>query len=171
MKKSVLILTLMTLGLQSYAQEVIYSATLKKEQVPPVVLNAVEVDFPDYSVDAYDAVPEGYDLINVEENMNFDSENLSNYQITISSKNKNIVAYYDEEGALLRTVEDLKNIEPPVAISRSLASTYPCWKVSKTRFHMSKYENGKTKEEYKLVLTKDGKKKHVHTDMNGHILE
>lgn len=171
MKKSVLILTLLAWGLQSFAQEVIYTATLKKEQVPPVVLKAIEVDFPDYIVDAYDAVPEGYDLVNVEEAAKFDSENLSNYQITISSKDQNMVAYYDEDGNLLSTVEYLKNIEPPVEITRSLASTYPGWKLSKTSFHMAKYQHGKTKEQYNLVLTKDGKKKHIHTDMNGHILK
>ena len=171
MKKSVLILTMFALGFHVYSQEFIYSAALKKEQVPPVVLNAVQVDFPNYSVDAFDAVPEGYDLINVEENRNFDSENLNNYQITVSSKDKNIVAYYDEYGNLLRTVEDLKNMNPPMAVSQSMASAYPGWTIRKTRYHMSKSENGKKKEHYNLILTKDGNNKHVHTDVEGHILK
>ncbi|MGO3184370.1 MAG: hypothetical protein ACTIJ9_16200 [Aequorivita sp.] len=176
MKKSVLILAMIAFGLQSYAQvyaqgKVIYSATIEKEQVPEVILEAVETDFPDYIVEEYDAVPIDYVEDDVYVNKNVDLDDMNSYQMEISSKGRRLVANYDADGNLMSTIENLKDVAPSFAMRESIESEYPGWTISKDSYHMSKYGKGKTKERYKFVLTKDGKKKRIYTDSDGEILD
>lgn len=171
MKKSILILAMIGIGLQSYAQEVIYSATIKKEQVPQEVLEAIDVDFPDYTIEQYVAVPVDYVEDNVYVNRNFNAADMDSYQIILSAKGREIVANYNSDGKLMSSVENLKNVALPQAVSRAIESAYPGWKIGKDNFHMSKYGKGATKEHYKIRITKDGKTKHVYTDDKGKIIK
>ncbi|QOW11841.1 hypothetical protein Q73A0000_16480 [Kaistella flava (ex Peng et al. 2021)] len=170
MKKSILILAMMGLFLQSYAQDVLYSATLKKGDVPMVVLKSIEANFPNYIVKNYNAVPVKYVAGNVYVDNDVDLDDVDSYQVTISSKDRELVANLDENGKLMSTVENLKDTPPPMAVSRSIAAAYPGWMVGKETFHMISYVNGKSVEHYKFLLTKDGKKKRVYTDVTGKIL-
>ncbi|MDQ0477843.1 MULTISPECIES: hypothetical protein [Chryseobacterium] len=173
MKKSILILAMIGLGFQSYAQdrEVLYSAVLKRGDVPEVVLKSIETNFPNYVVEGYNAVPIDYVAGNVYVNNDVDLSDIDSYQITISSKNKKLVANLDGDGKLMSTVENIKNIPPPSAVSQSIASAYPGWTIGKDNYHMINYANGKTIEHYRFLLYKDGKTKRVHTDANGKILK
>ncbi|MGA9213514.1 hypothetical protein [Kaistella sp.] len=173
MKKSILILAMIGLGFQSYAQEtdVLYSATLKRGDVPQVVLKSIEANFPDYIVKDYYAVPIDYVAGNVYVNRDVDPSDIDSYQIAISSKDRRLIANLDENGKLMSTVENIKDTPPPMAVSRSIASAYPGWTIGKDNFHMVNYVNGKTVEHYRFLLSKDGKTKRVHTDGNGKILK
>lgn len=161
------------LGLTSstFAQDdVFFKATLKKEQVPTTVLEAVDVDFPGFVVEEFVAVPIEYVEDDVYVNNDFDFDDVDTYQISLTGKGKTLIATYNSAGELLSTVENLKNIAPPAAISKILVKEYPGWAISKDSYHMSHYTQGKEKERYRFVMTKDGKKKHVFTDANGKIL-
>lgn len=171
MKKSLLILAMIGLGFQSYAQDVLYSATLKRGDVPEVVLKSIETNFPNYIVKDYNAVPVNYVGGNVYVNNDVDLSDVGSYQVTVSTKDKSLVANLDENGKLMSTVENIKDTPPPMAVSRAIAAAYPGWMIGKDNFHMVSYANGKTVEHYKFVLSKDGKKKRVYTDINGKVLK
>lgn len=161
------------LGLTSsvFAQDgVIFKETLKKEQVPTVVLEAIDVDFPGYVLREFAASPVEYVEKDVYVNDDVD-DSVDTYQVSLEGNGKFIIATYNGEGKLLATAENLKNVTPPLAVSRALIKAYPGWTISKDSYHMSSKGNGKDRERYRFVLTKDGKKQNVDTDANGNILK
>ncbi|MEO5788976.1 MAG: hypothetical protein ACOH2D_07275 [Gelidibacter sp.] len=164
---------LFILGLTSSAfaqDDIVFKAKLKKEQVPTVVLESVDVDFPGFVVEEFAALPIEYVEEDVYVNDDFDYDDVDTYQISLTGKGKTLIATYNSEGKLLNTVENLKNVAPPAAISKALAQEYPGWVISKDSYHMSHYIHGKEKERYRFTMTKDGKKKHIYTDAEGKML-
>ncbi|MEO5788973.1 hypothetical protein [Gelidibacter sp.] len=161
------------LGLTSsvFAQDgIVFKETLKKEQVPTVVLEAIDVDFPGYVLREFAASPVEYVEKDVYVNNDVDAD-IDTYQVSMEGNGKMIIATYNSEGKLLSTVENLKNVTPPLAVQRALLKAYPGWTISKDSYHMSNHSHGKERERYRFVLTKDGQKKHVDTDANGVILK
>lgn len=82
-----------------------------------------------------------------------------------------ILAAYDDEGNILRTVEKYENIKLPLAVAKSAAKEYPGWKITQDAYLVN-YHNkqGVTKKEYKLVLEKGNNRIRIKTDENGNIL-
>ena len=161
------------LGLTSatYAQDnVVFKTILKKEQVPTVILEAIDFDFPDYVIEEFATVPIEFVEDDVYVNYNVDPEDIDTYQISLESKGKVLTATYSSNGKLLNTVENLKNVTPPLAVERALVKAYPGWTISKDSYHMCHYAHGNKKERYRFVMSKDGKNKHVYTDVHGDIL-
>lgn len=164
-------LCFLALTSSTFAQdEVVFKATLKKEQVPSVILDAIDVDFHGYAVEEFSAVPIEYVEDDIVVNDNVDYDDIDSYQILLEGKGKVLTATYSSTGKLLNTVENLKDVAPPLAVKRALTKAYPGWTISKDSYHMSHFTHGKKKERYRFVLSKDGKKKHVYTDANGKIL-
>ena len=171
MKKSILILVMLVLGFQCYAQDVLYSASLKKGDVPAVVLKSIEANFPNYVVEEYNAVPVKYVGGNVYVDKDVDLSDVDSYQIVISSNGRRLVANMDDNGKLMSTIEYVKDMKVPGNISSAIAAAYPGWMVDKDSYHMTNYANGKKIEHYRFLLTKDGKKQRVHTDLKGNIIK
>lgn len=92
------------------------------------------------------------------------------YSFTFKIPQGKILAGYDAEGNLLWTVEKFKDIKVPNDIARMVAVEYPGWTFDKT-FYTIKYTEkyGATKK-YKVILSKNGKKKRVTLDPNEGIL-
>ena len=161
------------LGLTSstFAQDdIFFKARLKKEQVPSVVLEAVDVDFPGFVMEEFAAVPIEYVEDDVYVNDDFDYDDVDTYQISLTGKGKTLIATYNSAGDLMSTVENLKNVPPPAVVSKAILQAYPGWAITKDTYHMSHFTNGKERERYRFLISKDGKKKHVYTDANGKIL-
>ena len=171
MNKSILILAMVGLGVQSYAQDVIYKATVKREEVPNVIIEATKTDFPGYVVEEYSIVPEGYVEEDVEVSKSVDPTDMDGYEITLSAKGEKLVANYDEDGNLMSKEESLRNVAPPLAVSRAVQSSYPGWTISKDSYHLTTLNDGETDEQYKLLLTKDGSKKRICTNADGKIIK
>ncbi|MBD0776829.1 hypothetical protein HPE56_03395 [Maribacter sp. ANRC-HE7] len=171
MKKIIVSAVLLGLSFQSYAQKVIYQAKLKAENVPKVLVSAVEEDFPEYSIVEYDAIPIEY--IDEEVYLNPDINSLSDYdtfEITLTGKKGELLATYDSNGNLLQITEKLKDITPPLAVRKAIAKEFPEWSLVKDHYSLVRYTNSKKKERYRMVLENHGKKITVHTDARGHIL-
>ncbi len=168
-----LLIGLCFLGFTSsmFAQkELLFKGTLKKEQVPTVVLEAIDVDFPGFVMNEIVAVPIEYVENDVYINNDVDFDDIETYQMSLEGKGKVITATYNNSGKLLSTIENLKNVKPPLEVTKSLIQAYPGWAISSDSYHMSHYANGKEKERYRFVMSKDGKKEHVYTDAHGKIL-
>lgn len=71
----------------------------------------------------------------------------------------------------MSSIENLKDVAPPVMVRDAIAKNYPGWKISEDSYHMTSHNNGKKKERYGFVMVKDGKKKHVYTDAKGKFLK
>jgi len=173
MKNLIIGLLLIGSSAQTYAQDVFFKAKLEAEEVPATIVEAVEKDFPGFSVTEYAAIP----LEVVDEEVFVDTSKkpgseYDTYQLTLNQGNdRYLEATYNAKGELLSSVEHLKNVTPPARVRNSVAEMYPGWTIDKDIFKMVHYEGKKAKERYKLVLGKDDKKMKVFTDENGKILK
>lgn len=94
-----------------------------------------------------------------------------NYFISFIIPNGKILASYDNEGNLLRTVEKYENIKLPLVVAQSVAKKYPGWKITKNAYLVNYHDRlGVTKKEYKIILEKGNEGMRIKTDENGNIL-
>ena len=174
MKKLAFGLMMMGLSFQTFAQDVLFEAKLKKEDVPEVVIESVEEDFPDFTVTDYAAIPVEFvedDVFVNKENLDSNSKDYDSYDITLQGKGRVLDATYDKNGNLISTYEFLKNVAPPTAVSKSIAKVFPGWEITKDNYKMTSYNGKSMNERYKLILSKDKARMKVYTDPNGNILK
>ena len=82
-----------------------------------------------------------------------------------------ILASYDKEGNVLRTVEKYKNIALPSAVSKAIVKNYSDWKIAENAYLVNYHDRkGVTKKENKILLEKGNRQMRVKTDENGNIL-
>lgn len=173
MKNLILTFALVGVSLQTYAQNVSFKAKLNKEDVPTAVLEAVQKDFPSYTVDEYATLP--VDI--VEEDVYFDTNRdpgsvYDAYQLDLTEgTGRTLEATYNSIGKLMSTVEQLKNITPPAPVRNSIEAKFPGWTIEKDAYKMVHFSGEKAKERYKLILGKNDSKMKVYTDQNGKILK
>lgn len=171
MKTALFSLIMLSVTCQALAQELLYEATIRKEEMPTAIVKAIETDFPEYSVTAYNATPskyiEGFAFLNREINS---TDGYDAYTITLLGKEQELSATYDKNGKLLSGTEHILNVAPPAAVRSAIAKAYPGWTLEKDAYNMARYESGKEKERYRLVLTKGNEKIRVYSDVNGMLL-
>nr|WP_321227951.1 hypothetical protein [uncultured Psychroserpens sp.] len=172
MKKIILGLILIGLAMQSYGQDVLFQAKIKKEKVPAVIIEAIDTDFGDYEMVEFYAIPIEFIDEEVYINRNIDSdEDYDTYQVILKGKNSKIVSTYNKEGKLLSSVERLKNTEPTLEVRNAMAKAFPGWIITKDHYKMNYYSGKQKKERYKLIITKGKEKKVVFMDGKGEILK
>lgn len=147
MKKLIFGLLLLGLTTQIYAQE--------PEKLPEVVivhnykyLNAVnpseaavpieklQMKVSNFNVKELDIYTDEYDL----------------YDVYFFIPEGKVLASYDKEGNLLRTVERYKDVNLPMPILNSVIRRFPNWTVTKNTYVVNYHDSGKTKKMYKLTL-------------------
>lgn len=171
MKKIVLSFIILGFGVSAYAQDVLYEAKIKKEEVPAVIIAAVERDYPEFAMEEFAALPLEYVEKDVIVNTHVDSiDDYDTFEIKLTGKGKEFIATYDRDGKLLSTMEHMVNITPPEVVRSSVAKAYPGWVFSKDTYNLSHFTGDKARERYRIELTKGNEKMHVYTDVHGKIL-
>lgn len=104
-----------------------------------------------------------YDIFNEE----FYHEDFEVYQVSFNIPKGFVLAVYDDEGLLLRTVEKFRDVRLPVVVAEAIVSSYPGWDIIGDIYYLT-YDlmDGATKK-YKVKLAKDGKKMSVNIDAGG----
>tara|TARA_R110002049_G_scaffold87533_1_gene221854 strand:+ start:1589 stop:2092 length:504 start_codon:yes stop_codon:yes gene_type:complete len=155
------------LGLTSsvFAQDVLFTAKVKEEKVPEVLVTSVKKDFKDYSVTEYDAIP----ITLVEDNVIIDKNKFSDdydedydtFVVSLRGKNGYIDATYDANGKLISTSERMKDSELPMAVSQSVVKNFPGWSIIKDVYLTThNLQDGKQRKHYRVEIEKDHKKSH-----------
>ena len=172
MKKTILGLFLIGFMYQSYAQDVLFEAKLKKEEMPVAVVENVSQDFPGLVVEEFDAVPLDYIEDDVIVDRSIKSKNDYNtYQVTLKGNNQILVATYNKEGVLISTVEHGKDVVLPVSVEDAVAKEFPGWDVTEDHYKMIHYKGKKKIDRYKLNIQKGKVIKKVYFDASGNILK
>lgn len=92
------------------------------------------------------------------------------YSVSFFIPEGSIVAAYDKDGNIIRTIEKYKNIALPKAVATSVAKRFPKWKISKD-VYLLKYNNKKgAKKTYKLLLKNGDERLRIKTDGDGNFL-
>ena len=93
------------------------------------------------------------------------------YPVSFVIPKGKIVAFYDKDGKINRTIERFKNIELPRSIIETVAEQYPDWEIADDAYKVDYYgTNGRAIKEYRVKLEKEKKRKILKFDGNGEYL-
>ena len=169
MKKLIIGLLILGVTFQSFAQ-----IKIKTEELSEVVISAtnykyltkVGLENASVPVALLEEKVAKFDLKNSE----FYQDDYDIYEISFYIPEGNILAAYDRDGNILRTVERFKNVKLPDAVINSVSKTYPNWSFAKDTYLVNYHESGKIIKKYKITLKNQGKKVKVKTDAEGNFI-
>lgn len=169
MKKIVLGLLAIGLTTQAFAQvvtteqlsEVVVVATNYKylNNVNTGEVAAVPVKMLERKVAAFDPTSSEFYL-----------DEFDRYNISFYIPEGKILAAYDREGKLLRTVERFKDINIPNSVKKAIYDRFPEWTVTKDIYRVNYSDKKGAKKTYKLTLQNGDKTLKVKTDEDGNFL-
>ncbi|MGB7785054.1 MAG: nicotinate-nucleotide adenylyltransferase [Salinimicrobium sp.] len=169
MKKSLIILFLFGIVSPVLAQ------VTNPEELKEVELVAVNYKYLDQVTKGEVAVPvkllqekvARFDLKNSE----YYQDDYDFYEVTFYIPEGTILAAYNRDGKLLRTVERFKNVGMPSAVSQAIKAKYPGYAVASDVYLVNYRDNkGLERMNYKLKLENDSDKLRVKIDQNGNFL-
>ncbi|MBT8394084.1 MAG: nicotinate-nucleotide adenylyltransferase [Flavobacteriaceae bacterium] len=147
--------------------------------VKPVELSEVVVSVNYKYLDAIDskevAVPvklleEKVAYFNLKESELY-SDEYDTYQVSFFIPEGKIVAAYDQNGKILRTIERFKNIKLPKDVVASIVDRFPKWRIVEDAYKVDYYgKSGIAKKQYKVKLKNKDKKMVVKLDEDGEFL-
>ena len=161
MKKSILILLLFALSSQVYSQV----TELKEVEITAVnykYLNAVDSQENSVSVQMLE---EKVAMHNLKNSDLYDDE-YDTYYITFYIPDGKILAAYDKDGKLIRTIEKFKNIKLPTEVRDAIAERFPNWSMVADVYKVN-YHKGAVKKQYKVKLENGSETMRVKLDENG----
>jgi hypothetical protein len=163
MKKPILIILLLALSSQVFSQVI----ELKEVEITAVnykYLNAVDSEDNAISVQELEEKVAMFDLKSSE----YYNDEYDTYSLIFYIPDGKILAAYDKDGNLIRTIEKFKNVKLPKAVRDAIAKRFPQWAmisdVYKVSFHIN---NDTAKKQYKVNLKNGDKKMKVKLDEKG----
>ena len=153
MKKSILSLIIFCLTFGMYSQIT---------QLPEVViiavnykyLNAVENEDTDLSVQMLQEHVAMYDL----KNSDLYGDEYDTYTVSFYIPDGKILAAYDKNGEIIRTIERFQNVKLPKDVRNAVYKRFPNWSLEKDVYLVNYHKNNeKVSKQYKVKL-KNGKK-------------
>ncbi len=161
MKKPILIILLFALSSQVYSQ-----VTELKEVVITAVnykyLNSVDSEDTDVSVQLLEEKVAMHQL----KDSNLYYDDYDTYHITFYIPDGKILAAYDNEGKLIRTIEKFKNVKLPMKVRDAIAKRYPNWSMVEDVYRVN-YHKGVVKKQYKVTLKNGDETMKVKLDEKG----
>jgi len=168
MKKLILGLFVLGLTIPAFAQVV------REETLSEVVVYAVNYKYLDnvgdkdidVDVNLLQRKVANYDL----KGSDLYTDEYDVYNVSFFIPDGKIVAAYDKDGRVIRTIEKFKNVKPPSDIIKAVAKRFPGWAFSKD-VYLVKYNQDKgAKKVYKFTLENGDKKMKVKTDEKGNFI-
>lgn len=100
----------------------------------------------------------------------YDDE-FSTHNVSFYIPDGKIVAAYDNNGKILRTIEKYKNIRLPQEVLQTIAEKYPKWAVVEDVYEVNFHcDKGIIKKQYKIKLQNEDKIVKIKTDALGNII-
>ena len=169
--KALMIILFFSIALVSNAQET-EKGKIKIEELPGVVIKRVGTDFsvyvpdnnPDKRVKMVEETFIAYDL-------GKDAEGYEEYLVVMEVKNGSLTATYNENGKLIRVVEEFKNVKLPSEVIYSIYRTYPGWGIINDKFLYTQEEGDIIKKQYNIKIKKDKETIKLVVRPNGEIIE
>lgn len=165
MKKLIIPLFLLGMTVQVYAQitklpEVVISVNYK-------YLDAVSGEDIAQPVDMLQKEVALYDLKSSE----LYSDEYDEYYVTFYIPEGRILAAYDEDGKLTRTIEKFKNVKLPNNVEKSILERFPEWTIANDVYKVSYHnDRGVTRQLYKVTLENGDKTIKVKLNAEGNFM-
>ncbi|MEZ2413878.1 nicotinate-nucleotide adenylyltransferase [Muriicola sp. E247] len=168
MKKIILGLLALGLTIPAYTQDV-KVVELSEVVVKPMnykYLNAADSKSAAVPVKMLEREVARYDVTEAD----FYQDDFDFYTVSFFIPDGKIVAVYDDDGTLTRTIEKFKDIALSDGIKTALLERFPNWTVTDNVYRVTYSENKGAKKVYKLTLKNGDKKMKVKMDDKGTFL-
>ena len=168
MKKLILGLFIFGLTTQIFAQ------VTKVEQLSEVVVTAVNYKYLNQTDNKDAAVPvkllerkaAAYDI----QAQDFYQDDFDFYTVSFHIPDGKLVAVYNPDGKILRTIEKFNDVRLPEAVSKSLTNRFPKWVAVSDVYRITYKEDRGAKKVYKLKLKNGDKTMRVKMNEDGEYL-
>ncbi len=164
------IVGLFVLGLASP----LFSQVVKTEELSEVVVMAVNYKYLNQVDNTEAAIPvkmlerkaAAYDVTS----QDFYQDDFDFYTVSFYIPDGKLVAVYDAEGKIIRTIEKFNNVSLPDAVKKSVLKRYPNWTIVKDVYRVSYAEAKGAKKTYKLKLKNGDKILRIKMNEDGEFL-
>ena len=164
------ILSLLVIGLTSQ----VYSQITKVEELSEVVVTAVNYKYLNQTDNKEAAVPvqmlqrkvAAYDVTTKD----YYQDDYDYYTVEFYIPDGKIVAAYDPNGKILRTIEKFKDIKLPNAVTKALLDRFPNWTVASDVYRVTYSEQKGAKKVYQLKLENGDKIMKIKMNEDGEFL-
>ena len=164
------ILSLLVIGLTSQ----VYSQITKLEELSEVVVTAVNYKYLNQTDNKEAAVPvqmlqrkvAAYDVTTKD----YYQDDYDYYTVEFYIPDGKIVAAYDPNGKILRTIEKFKDIKLPNAVTKALLDRFPNWTVASDVYRVTYSEQKGAKKVYQLKLENGDKIMKIKMNEDGEFL-
>ena len=92
------------------------------------------------------------------------------YSVNFYIPDGHIVAAYDKNGKLVRTIEKFKNVRLPSAVTNSVSKRFSGWAMYDDVYKVNYHKDKGASHVYKIRLSNGDKKMRVKTDEKGNFL-
>ena len=92
------------------------------------------------------------------------------YKVSFHIPDGKIVAAYDKEGNLIRTIEKYKNVRLPIDVLQAVASRFPNWAVVEDVYLVNFHCEKGIKKQYKIKIQNEDKVLTITTDDKGNFI-
>ncbi|MHA6279442.1 nicotinate-nucleotide adenylyltransferase [Salinimicrobium sp. CAU 1759] len=92
------------------------------------------------------------------------------YEVTFFIPEGSVLAAYDRDGKLIRTIERYKNAGIPDVVRQAVNKKYPDWSISKDVYLVNYHDAKGAERQYKLKLENGKDVVRIKTDERGNIL-
>lgn len=92
------------------------------------------------------------------------------YEVSFFIPQGTILAAYDKDGKLLRTIERFKNVSVPDAVRDAVNEQYPKWEITKDVYLVNYHDEKGAEKRYKLKLRNGDEVIRIKMDEKGNIL-
>jgi hypothetical protein len=164
------ILSLLVIGLTSQ----VYSQITKVEELSEVVVTAVNYKYLNQTDNKEAAIPvqmlqrkvAAYDVTTKD----YYQDDYDYYTVEFYIPDGKIVAAYDTNGKILKTIEKFNDIKLPTAVSEALLDRFPNWTIAKDVYRVTYTDKKGAKKVYKLKLENADKTMKVKMNEDGEFL-
>jgi hypothetical protein len=150
----------------------IVNATITKEQVPPAVIKAAQVQFDLSNSATWSKFPYALKEYGWVYDVGASDIQLDRYEVTMKNKEGHeLFAVYDAKGGLVESRELANNVAMPANVQTELAkSQYKDWKVVGDKEFIKFYHDHdikKVEQHIRLTVEKDGVKRSISFNFQG----
>ncbi len=168
MKKLLLGFLVLGLTTQMYAQVV------TEEQLDEVIVVATNYKYLNDVSRNVESVPvqllqdkvATYDLKNSE----LYQDDYDTYEVSFFIPEGRILAAYDKDGNIIRTIEKFQDIALPKDVSKAVAKRFPGWAIAKDVYLVHYNDQSGASKKYKLTLENGDKRMKVKLDEKGNFI-
>ena len=106
---------------------------------------------------------------NIKENELY-SDEYDTYTVSFYVPKGRVVAAYDTDGTILRSIERYEDAKLPRPVLEAVAKRFPNWEISKDVYLVKYHEDKGIVEKYKFLLRNGSERVRVKTDGDGNFL-